>query len=61
MTVYDHFKSLDDFLTVEEASSKWDVSARWIRTLCTRGLLEADKIGSRWVIVKDQTYPEFDK
>lgn len=53
----DYFKSLDDFMTVTEAARLWGLSSRWVRTMCSKGKIESYKLGTRWLVVRDQVSP----
>lgn len=46
------------YLSIRQTSEKWDVSARWINDLCSRGRIPgAMKIGSYWAIPEDAEKP----
>ena len=50
---------MDNFMTIKEASEKWGISERRIRTLCTEGRIEgATKIGPLWTIPSEIQKPE---
>ena len=47
-----------DYMTVLEASEKWNLSARRIQTLCNEGKVDgAIKFGREWVIPKENEKP----
>lgn len=47
-----------DYITVLEASEKWNLSARRIQTLCNEGKVEgAIKFGREWAIPKENKKP----
>jgi hypothetical protein len=47
-----------DYITVMEASEKWNLSARRIQTLCNEGKVEgAIKFGREWAIPKQNEKP----
>lgn len=42
---------MEGFITLKEASERWGICERRIRTLCTQGRIEgASKMGPVWVI-----------
>lgn len=48
-----------DYLSIRQASEKWNLSARWINDLCTNGRIPgAIKIGSYWAIPADAEKPK---
>ncbi|MCP1285238.1 MULTISPECIES: helix-turn-helix domain-containing protein [Bacillus] len=49
--------ALDDVMGVEEAAEKWDLSAGYIKNLCSRKEIMAKKIGKTWIILKSQERP----
>lgn len=57
MSLDDYFKSLQDFMTVNEAAAKWRVSARYVRMLCVQGKIDSYKFESRWLVLRDQEDP----
>jgi hypothetical protein len=47
-----------DYMTVKEASEKWNLSARRIQTMCVNGQIEdALKFGREWAIPKELEKP----
>lgn len=49
---------MDGFMTIQEAAKKWDVSERWIQTLCHDGKIDgAVKFGHAWAIPSDAEKP----
>ena len=47
-----------DYMTVMEASEKWNLSTRRIQTLCNEGKVEgAIKFGREWPIPKENEKP----
>lgn len=49
---------MDGYITLKEASEKWKISERRIRTLCMEGRIEhASKLGYIWVIPVDAVKP----
>lgn len=50
---------MQDFITIKEASEKWNITARRIQVLCSEGRIEdAVKFGRDWAIPVDATKPE---
>ena len=48
-----------DYLSIRQTSEKWNLSARWINDLCTKGRIPgAIKIGSYWAIPADAEKPK---
>ena len=46
-------------LSIRQTSEKWNLSARWINDLCTKGRIPgAIKIGSYWAIPEDAEKPK---
>lgn len=42
---------MDGYMTIKEASEKWNIGLRRINTLCNAGRIEgASKVGNIWVI-----------
>ena len=40
-----------DFMTIKQASEKWDICTRRVQTLCTEGRIEGDeRLGHQWLI-----------
>lgn len=48
---------LNNVIGVEEASELWNLSAGYIKNLCSDGKVKAKKIGKTWVIDKHQPHP----
>ena len=47
-----------DFMTVNEAAEKWNLSPRRIQTMCSEGKVKgAIKFGREWAIPKDAEKP----
>lgn len=47
-----------DYITVNEASSMWNISQRRVTTLCKEGRIQgAEKMGLIWVIPKNAQKP----
>lgn len=47
------------YLSIRQTSAKWNLSARWINDLCTKGRIPgAIKIGSYWAIPADAEKPK---
>ena len=50
---------LMEYMTIQEASLKWDISERRIQVLCTSGRLQgAQKFGRQWAIPADLEKPD---
>ena len=50
---------MEGYITLQQASEKWGISERRIRTLCTEQRIEgATKIGPIWVIPEGVAKPE---
>lgn len=50
---------MEGYITLKEASDKWGISERRIRTLCMEGRIKhASKLGSIWAIPVDAEKPE---
>lgn len=50
---------MNGFITLKEASEKWGIGERRIRTLCSEGRIEgASKIGNIWIIPRNTEKPE---
>ena len=48
-----------NYLSIRQTSEKWNLSARWINDLCTKGRIPgAIKIGSYWAIPADAEKPK---
>lgn len=49
---------MDKFITLAEASEKWGISERRIRTLCAEGRIEGvTRFGRSWAIPADTEKP----
>lgn len=49
---------MEQFITLKEASNRWGISERRIRTLCSTGRIDgANKIGPLWTIPADAEKP----
>ena len=49
---------MEGYITLKEASEKWGISERRIRTLCSQDRIEgASKIGPLWTIPADTEKP----
>lgn len=47
-----------DYMTIKEASEKWNLSVRRIQTMCNEGLVDGViKFGREWAIPKDAEKP----
>ena len=47
-----------DYMTLKEASEKWDVSPRWINYYCAAGRIPgAIKVATIWIIPKEAEKP----
>lgn len=47
-----------DYMTLREASEKWDVSSRQVNYYCVEGRIPgAEKMGRVWLIPKKATKP----
>lgn len=47
-----------DYISVKEASERWNVSERWIQKLCEEGRINGVKrFGHSWMIPKDAKKP----
>jgi hypothetical protein len=49
---------LKDIIGVEEAAKLWGLSAGYIKNLCAYGKVHCKKIGSTWVLDKNQLNPK---
>lgn len=48
-----------EYLSVREASEKWDISTRRVQILCSNGRIKgATRIGNMWVIPKSAEKPK---
>lgn len=49
---------MEGYMTLKEASVKWGISERRIRTLCVNDRIQgASKLGNLWVIPAEATKP----
>lgn len=55
--IEDRFEAIDSVMGVEEASEFWNLSAGYIKNLCSEGKIKAKKVGKTWVIDKTQLNP----
>ena len=47
-----------DFMTIKEASVKWNLTTRRIQTLCATGRIPGtERFGTAWMIPKDAVKP----
>ena len=47
-----------EYITIKEASEKWNLSVRRVQTICKEGLIPgAKKFGNSWAIPKDSEKP----
>ena len=47
-----------DYMTINEAAEKWNLSVRRVQTICSEGMIEgAIKFGRAWAIPKDAEKP----
>lgn len=47
-----------DYMTIREASEKWNLSVRRVQTICNEGMVEGVvKFGREWAIPKDAERP----
>ncbi len=50
--------SADDFMSVSQAAERWDVTIRWVQTLCLEGRIDgAFRIGRAWIIPRKSEKP----
>lgn len=50
---------MDGYMTIKEASEKWNIGQRRINTLCQDGRIEGtSKFGKSWAIPVDATKPK---
>ena len=48
-----------DYMTIQEAASKWGITSRRVQVLCAEGRLEgAVKFGRQWAIPADLEKPD---
>ena len=45
--------TMSELISVKEAAHLLEVTTRWVNELITRGLIEARKVGSQWVVSKE--------
>lgn len=50
--------ALDNIMGVQEAAKIWGLSPGYIKNLCAEGKIKAKKIGTTWVIDKNQPNPK---
>ncbi len=49
---------MNDYMTIKETAEKWDVTERWVQTLCAKEKIDgALKFGGVWAIPKDAERP----
>ena len=49
---------MNGYMTIKDASEKWNIGLRRINTLCNEGRIEgASKVGNVWVIPVDAEKP----
>lgn len=47
-----------EYMTINEAANKWNLSARRVQTICSEGMIEGVvKFGQAWAIPKDAEKP----
>ena len=47
-----------EYMTIKEASEKWNLSVRRVQTICSEGMIpEVVKFGHAWAIPKDAEKP----
>ena len=50
---------MNGYMTIKDASEKWNIGLRRINTLCNEGRIEgASKVGNVWVIPVDAKKPK---
>lgn len=50
---------MNGYMTIKDASEKWNIGLRRINTLCNEGRIEgASKVGNVWVIPVDAEKPK---
>jgi hypothetical protein len=53
------WKMINDYYTIKEAAEKWNLSERWVRSLCSQGKIDgAVQFGRAWAIPQDAKRPE---
>lgn len=49
---------MDGYMTIKETAELWELSPRWIQTLCAKGKIEgAIKFGHAWAIPRNANRP----
>ena len=57
--LYRRWKMINDYCTIKEAAEKWNLSERWVRSLCAQGKIEgAVQFGRAWAIPQYAERPE---
>lgn len=50
---------INEYYTIKEAAEKWNLSERWVRSLCAQGKIDgAVQFGRAWAIPQDAERPE---
>lgn len=50
---------MKDYMTIKETAELWNVSPRWVQTLCSNGKIDGVvKFGKAWAIPKDVEGPK---
>lgn len=50
---------MDDYITVEHAADRWDISKRRVQKLCAEGRISGvKKFGKNWAIPKEAQKPK---
>ena len=50
---------MNGYMTIKDASEKWNIGLRRINTLCNEGRIDgASKVGNVWVIPEDAKKPK---
>ena len=53
---------MNGYMTIKDASEKWNIGLRRINTLCNEGRIEgASKVGNVWVIPVDAKKPKVER
>ena len=48
-----------DYISVKDAAGLWNVSERWVQTLCGEGrIVGVQRFGRSWMIPKDASKPD---
>ena len=48
-----------DYISVKDAAGLWNVSERWVQTLCEEGrIVGVQRFGRSWMIPKDASKPD---